>query len=160
MSVDVHVTLVVQDVKKGPGVSIIDEMVTRVPVDQADCFMPFINMHLQRHREGRACMASAAAVVGDDELDRMVHSFFETHSMICPCMHPYFDRCVQLITHVASAGTSTSSPPPRRELAKEEPPAGFPSSIPAGIMGCMLFDWRTKARRASSAWRVSSRITP
>ena len=117
--------------------SVIDEMVTGVPVDQADCFMPFINMHLRRHREGCVCMASAA-LVDDDELDRMVHSFFETHTMVCPCMHPYFDRCVQLITHVANAGTSISEPPPRRVVAKEDPPTGFSPSISAGIMGCML----------------------
>ena len=132
---DLHAVAIVHNGNKPQGMVRIDEVATDIPYDEAAHWLTLINKHLL-HCRSFGCKSK------DDKLGDLVHDFFARHAMVCPCEHPYFDRCAQLITHL-SDGTD-SIPAPREALRQESAVEGF-DDVPPGVMGCLLWDWREPA---------------
>jgi hypothetical protein len=134
---DLHAILIVQNGKRAQGKVRIDEVATNIPDDEAAYWLTLINKHLL-HCRSFGCKGKG------DEVGHLVHDFFARHAMVCPCAHPYFGRCAQLVTHLSDSDGTDSTPAPREALRQEGPAQGF-DDVPAGVMGCLLWDWRELA---------------
>ena len=134
---DLHTIFVVQDGKREQGMVRIDEVAPNIPDAEAAYWLTLINQHLLH------CRSFGCKIKGD-EVGHLVHDFFENHATVCPCAHPYFDRCAQLVTYLSDADGTDSTPTPREALRQERPAQGF-DDVPAGVMGCLLWDWREPA---------------
>jgi len=121
-----------QDIKT--GISLMEDS-TGIEMTSRDAshMLGMVGNHLQ-HKRSQYC--------AQDPNEGMVHAFFEQECCICPCCHPSFDNTLQILVFIYDDKQNCSHPRPRDALREE--PSAEPVPPEVGVMGALVWDWRTK----------------